>query len=139
MSEQPTEVEKQQEHEEEMLFEQAFTAIDVAETMDIAKDVVGDLVGKLESLYDGNAMMIGDAKIPRFMLYKTILGVKSVVEQWIKCKNGCKADSAPAVLTQVWTILESFAKDKTIPENIYDIVAENHALKEQLKEMRKEK
>jgi type III secretion system FlhB-like substrate exporter len=35
--------------------------------------------------------------------------------------------------------LESFAKDKTIPENIYDIVAENHALKEQLKEMRKEK
>ena len=76
--------------------------------------------------------------MPRYLLYKLLLGVKSVVEQWIKCQNGCKADSAPAILNQVWTVLESFAKDKTIPENIYDIVAENHALKEQLKEMRKD-
>jgi hypothetical protein len=139
MSDQPSEVEKQQEQEENTIFEQAFNAIDNTEDLVEAKDIVADLVGKLESLYDGNSMLIGDAKIPRFMLYKTILGVKSVVEQWINCKNGCKADSAPAVLAQVWTILESFAKDKTIPENIYDIVAENHALKEQLKEMRKEK
>jgi hypothetical protein len=139
MSDKPTEVEKQQEQEENILFEQAFHAIDTTEDLEEAKNVVSDLVAKLESMFDGNSFSIGDAKIPRFMLYKTILGVKSVVEQWIKCKNGCKADSAPAVLTQVWTILESFAKDKTIPENIYDIVAENHALKEQLKEMRKEK
>ena len=139
MSNEDTQVQEARENEERVIFEQAFKAIDAAEDLNIAIDVVSKLINDLEAIYDGGSFSVGNTRMPRYMLFKTILGVKSIVEQWIKCSNGDKDKSAPAILAQVWMVLESFAKDKTIPPNIYDIVAENHELKEQVKMLRKEK
>lgn len=134
-----SEIEKHFDQEEMVLFEQAFNAIDAANNFDDGREAVVKLYSALESLYDGGSLMKDGVKLPRYVLYRIILGIKSVTEQWITNENPDKEKSAPAVLTQVWTILKEFEVNKTLPANIYDIVAENHALKEQLKEMRKEK